>query len=84
MPIQMQRKLHSTSIFPNEEMPDFDLKVLSYVPEGTEITLLARTSDKARVKSWENYWYYVEVPDDEYGVMKKKAWMFGEFIKINK
>jgi hypothetical protein len=46
------------------------------VPEKTDVTVIARTRDRDRVQSWNNYWYLVNV-----GVMNE-VWMYGEFVKI--
>jgi hypothetical protein len=47
-----------------------------YVPEKTHVKVLARTRDKAKVESWENYWYLINA-----GV-STEVWMFGEFVEI--
>lgn len=47
-----------------------------FVPEGTKVTVLARTVKKDRVKDRENYWYLVNVGYEE------KVWMYGEFVRL--
>jgi hypothetical protein len=46
------------------------------VPEKTDVVVIARTRDKDKVQSWNNYWFLVNV-----GVLNE-VWMYGEFVKI--
>ncbi|MEM7182651.1 MAG: SH3 domain-containing protein, partial [Spirochaetota bacterium] len=56
---------------------DFDTENnYEFVPKNRELTLIARTLKKKRVKKWNNYWYYVTVKNGN------TAWMYGEFIKL--
>jgi hypothetical protein len=52
---------------------------LKYIPAGDSFILLARTREKAKVQKWDNFWYYVEVPNRSGNV---RGWVFGEFIEI--
>jgi hypothetical protein len=71
------------------EKPSVNAKALDYieelyapdrtfqsVPADTEVTVIARTRDKDKVQSWNNYWYLVNA-----GVMSN-VWMYGEFVKV--
>jgi hypothetical protein len=71
------------------EKPSVNAKALEYnaelfapdktaqsVPANTEVVIIARTRDKDKVQSWNNYWYLVNV-----GVTSN-VWMYGEFVKI--
>lgn len=62
-----------------------------YIPKNTSIIIIARSRRKYRVKRWYNYWYYVDLSQyhgyhDEILQNNKKiprrAWVYGEFIKI--
>ena len=50
--------------------------VFESVPVNTEVMVIARTRDKDRVQSWNNYWYLVSTG------FNTEVWMFGEFVKI--
>jgi hypothetical protein len=62
---------YSVSLY-GEEAKDQD-----FVPKGTNVILIARTTEKKKVKAWNNYWYYVKV-----GICNG-VWMYGEFIYID-
>jgi len=67
----------------NPESDDLMEEELKFVPKDTTIYVIARTKDKYKVDKWNNYWYYVEVPD-VYGFSRTKGWMFAEFIEFTK
>ncbi|MBP7734584.1 MAG: hypothetical protein KA369_01295 [Spirochaetes bacterium] len=46
------------------------------VPANTEVVVIARTRERDKVQSWNNYWYLVSVG------FNSEVWMFGEFVKI--
>jgi len=46
------------------------------VPAKTEVVVIARTRDREKVQSWNNYWYLVSVG------FNSEVWMFGEFVKL--
>jgi hypothetical protein len=50
--------------------------VMQSVPANTEVVVIARTRDKDRVQSWNNYWYLVS------SGFTTEVWMYGEFLKI--
>lgn len=64
--------------------PKFITDHISYnfIPEGTQLTLIARTTQKQKIKSWENYWYYVQPASDWYagGCSPTEGWVFAEFV----
>jgi hypothetical protein len=68
--------IKSKSIIFNSEMYGGNLPS---IPKGAEISIIARTIEKNRIGSWDNYWYYVNVGDY---YRKGWVWMYGEFIKI--
>ncbi|MCE9600128.1 MAG: SH3 domain-containing protein [Spirochaetia bacterium] len=47
-----------------------------FVPKGTTLEVVARTEKKEKVKTWENYWYLVNLG------LNREVWMFGEFLSI--
>jgi hypothetical protein len=61
---------YSAALFTDES------EMRPYVPEKTSVKVLARTNDRAKVESWENYWYLINA-----GV-NTEVWMFGEFVEI--
>lgn len=48
-----------------------------FVPQGTKVTVIARTVKKEKVLSWENYWYLVDAGAEE------EVWMYGEFVRLD-
>ncbi len=54
------------------------------VPDTLNLMVLARTADKMKVDSWNNYWYYVFIHGDEnsFDCGIKPQWIFGEFVKV--
>ncbi len=50
--------------------------VLQSVPANTEVVVIARTRDRDKVQSWNNYWYLVS------SGFTTEVWMYGEFVKI--
>jgi len=64
--IQFRNKLH---FYP-------DAIILDYVPRGSELHLIARTIERERIQSWENYWYLVDVG------IHHEVWMFGQFLRL--
>ena len=55
------------------------MEPLRAIPANTELSVLARTANRAKVQRWENYWYYVEIPG-RYGYTR--GWMFAEFVDL--
>ncbi|MEJ2664241.1 MAG: hypothetical protein P8107_09400 [Spirochaetia bacterium] len=48
---------------------------------GTNIRVLARTTQRKQVGEWNNYWYYIEYKEPLGSLMVyKNAWCFAEFI----
>ncbi len=49
-----------------------------FVPKGTSVTVIARTTEKDKLDKYENYWYLVNVGTNY------RVWMYAEFVKLNK
>lgn len=50
-----------------------------------DLRVYARTKEKVKIKSWNNYWYYVmlqKIGLDE--CMRATGWIYGEFIRFDK
>ncbi|MBN1500367.1 MAG: hypothetical protein JW982_09430 [Spirochaetes bacterium] len=69
--------------FTYKDVKNNEVKTFGSVLAGTNIRILAKTSDKMKVNQWYNNWYYVEYkePLDNF-IVYKTAWMFGEFINV--
>lgn len=62
---------------------DHEGAVGSRSPLVNGFTVIARTKDKVKVNKWENYWYYVSVPDDESRSCRASTgWVFAEFVEV--
>jgi hypothetical protein len=64
-----------------EYSPSIEQGNAGFVPKGTRVKLLARTSAEEKVQTWTNYWYYVELVDSPTLNNHRFAWLFGEFIE---
>ncbi|MFB5651098.1 hypothetical protein ACE5IS_10665 [Leptospira wolffii] len=49
----------------------------TFVPNRTPLVALAKTNSLDKIQDWSNYWYLVDLGNDNLG------WMFGEFIKLD-
>ncbi len=86
------RKGVNTSVLKMREAPSQNSRELQYtyedidktytvkaLPVNTALTILARTKEKEKIGKWNNYWYYVEF---ETYLDYMRAWVYGEFVKI--
>lgn len=76
--------------FPYYSYGDFgDLEGEDVIPAGSSVTVLGRTTKKAKVGKWNNYWYYVEYNRFERFIKGSKnstsyggQWVYGEFLSF--
>jgi len=61
--------------------PQGRIQTFTSILEGTNLRILARTVEKAKVETWNNYWYYIEYKEPlGTRLVYKNGWCYGEFI----
>jgi hypothetical protein len=76
------REFPSTDAKEYKFCANMESEPVSYYPKGAKVHIVARTTKKEKVKSWNNYWYYVLLDDAHTDFSDVRfAWVFGEFVR---
>ncbi|MBN2441254.1 MAG: hypothetical protein JXJ04_07900 [Spirochaetales bacterium] len=65
----------------------------NFLKKNTEVLVVGKSEKKMKIQKWENYWYCIKAPVDNYGSIKYKnkdeycnksglVWVYGEFLRI--